>query len=782
MSIDEVKRVMLEFINEKYKAVLEYNHNMDLDNFKKSIKNELDNAVEEQITLFVNRIYTFDTVKTMKEVDLSIGDKVSTRGYYLIDDGGAANYEIMTYDSWYNLLPDDIKLLSSGIDGLGNPKLYKTTVDEYGNHTLSNGLVAKIITDKKTSPEQWGAKGDGITNDVWPFIHLFAQTKTGEINFKSDAVYSLGLTDGKDNPYKAFMVGNFLGNQYFYKPILANISDLNLYGNNCTITIPDNSWGDSGMGILNFGGNIINLIINNFNFDGNCYTMLDGNKTSNHTLVYAPGSLYSSQLGSFKTLQPRYDESLEYKKDNMPFKAVEINNWSIKNCKFQNAGTMINTQDSGGDFILIINPTALNDLSIENNEFINWGRWVFSIDLGGSGERLYNIRFNNNTCIQEDESNKVPYKRQRGLGWIDFESKKSFTNLEIKNNYVEGANGFAINGNSRVSEKVIIYGNNIIRPERNYRSIYPYAFEFYSVQLKDSLFSNNKITSNCGNIKLGYRLHNIKVNNNKIDVKFRVLGMFGDIIFDNNSSTLNSFVQVEGINWPEYIDDNGSKECNFIFTNNNSGLIGKFFDPSDINKYSYIKLRIENNTMNTFNIAAFGIEDFKFNPTQMDGNSAFSARGAVFTNNTFSLNNNPICGGGIYKVGDIITKNLQNTGVSRVDYYYDGTKLGIMDFDSYKYNFNNYYLITKNNIVKCIKEGYLPMGGQFGYADGDMKFVSGNKISSGSYIYTNTDLYIAVNDGTLGTTLDHKEGTALCGDVNMLYLCQLAQLTVSNIA
>lgn len=717
-------------------------------------------------------------VEQMKRSELKIGDIVKTKGYFKEDDGGQAMYEIMSYDQWYELLSSDIKAISYESDGLGNPRLIKTPVDEYGNHTLDNGLVAKLITNNGTTPEQWGAVGDGDTNDVYPFIHMFAQVKTGEINFNGDAVYSLGLTEGVDNPYRSYMAGTLLGGQLFYKPIMGNVKDLKLNGNGCTITIPDNQWGDSGMGIFNFTGDIENLAIENFSFDGNCYNILDGNKTTNHTIFYAPGSLYASQLGEYKTEHYKYDETLEKNNDNMPFKKSSINAWTIRNCNFKNSGTMVNTQDSGGDFILLVNPEELDGLYIEDNTFTNWGRWVFSIDLGGEGERLYNIKFNRNTCIQEDEIDKVHYKSQRGLGWIDFESKKCFTNLEVKDNYVEGANGFAINGNSKVSENVIISGNKINRPERNYKSIYPYAFEFYSVQLKDSEFDNNTISENCGDIKLGYRMDNVKITNNNIDVRFRVLGIYNDIIIDNNKSKLGYFVSVEGISYPEYINEEDDKQCDFIFTNNNSGITGTFFDPTDLNKYSYINLIIENNKMNVCNIAAFGINEFKFDTSQINDKSNFSARGAYFINTSYSVNNNPVVGGGRYKAGDIVTSNLQDSGISSVDYYYNGINLGIDNFSKFNYNFNRYYEETNRNIVICDEAGYVPMGGEFGHADSDIKFASGEKVSKGQYIYNDTGLYIACNDGVLGDKVEHREGIKISGEVELMYLDKLAVLKI----
>ena len=41
--------------------------------------------------------------------------------------------------------------------------------------------------------------------------------------------------------------------------------------------------------------------------------------------------------------------------------------------------------------------------------------------------------------------------KYRGLGWIDFEARKCWTNLEVNNNEVSGLVGFAINGNGKTT-------------------------------------------------------------------------------------------------------------------------------------------------------------------------------------------------------------------------------------------------------------------------------------------------------------------------------------------
>ena len=68
-----------------------------------------------------------------------------------------------------------------------------------------------------------------------------------------------------------------------------------------------------------------------------------------------------------------------------------------------------------------------------------------------------------------------------------------FFKFRNKNNKVNGLNGFAINGAGQVTENVIISGNTITRPNRDYKAAYPYMFNFYGVQIKDLVFQNNDI-------------------------------------------------------------------------------------------------------------------------------------------------------------------------------------------------------------------------------------------------------------------------------------------------
>ena len=195
-------------------------------------------------------VYNVNTVKELKTIEAKTGDTIITKGYYEVGDNGEAIYDIVTYEEYATLLPKDIQLVKNT---KGN--LVSTPVDEFGNHTLNNGLVAKMRITGEVRPEQYGAKGDGSNNDCQAFVHMFAQIKTGKIVFRENATYSLGMiyegdtiTSFKDNPYKAYMTGNLLGGQLYGKPIMANIKNVEFIGNNAKIELLNDQFGNNGMG------------------------------------------------------------------------------------------------------------------------------------------------------------------------------------------------------------------------------------------------------------------------------------------------------------------------------------------------------------------------------------------------------------------------------------------------------------------------------------------------------------------------------------------------------
>lgn len=719
-----------------------------------------------------NTIHYSDTVSSMLYTNAQIGDKIITSGYYAPNDNGCAEYEVVSYSDWYSTLSDDIKYIYK------NNNFIQTPVDEYGNHTLKNGLIAKLITQTSdgmyiTTPEQWGAKGDGLSNDIWPFIHLFAQTKTGNIIFKDYSTYIMGLTGNSlnnciDNPYRMWMCGNLLGGQSFYKPIMANVKNITLIGNNSLITIPEGLWGTSGMGIWNFCGDIDNLNISGFKFDGKSYSIYSNQKNSNHTLFYAPGTFFANVLGNLSESHPRYN------KETQSFTKGSINNFKIDHNEFKNSGTMYKTSgDYGGDFILIIDPYSLDGLYIEDNKFLYWGRWVLSIDLFGNGERLYNIKFNRNFC-RGDNSSEAPIINGwnwHGLGLIDFESKKCFTNIEMIDNDIEGQAGFAINGNSRISENILIKNNHWVHTGGGY----PYMFNCYSGFLENITFENNYLYGNENT--LGLATKNAYILNNTSSALFRIDNMYGDIIFDNNIGK-NSFSQLLYVNNTSnhiQIPFSNQESCNLLFKNNIGGInaLNMIYLPNIQN----IRINLENNCSDLLQINAFGCKTFIFNPIKMfDNKPNFTVRGAIFTDITYSFSQTPLVGGATYSIGDICTNNLSDSITLLPNSYYYNL---FNNLDKYGNNLQRW--LGENNIeeagLKCVKSGYLPTAGGWGFRYEDTQFSNNLKVQANAYIFTKDSLYLACNDGNLGTTAPtHTSGTEVNGSVRLMYICELGKV------
>ena len=736
------------------------------------------NTKEYTLNVVYAKETTVNTVADLKVGDFEIGDIVTTRGYYTVGDNGAAHYEIMTYDYWYeNVLPRDVRYLKQ--NNIWEP----TPIDEYGNHTLKNGNVAALVGNSYT-PEQWGAKGDGETNDVWPFIHMFAQVKTGEILCRSDATYILGLTGDidkdVDNPYRSYLCGTLLGGQYFYKPIMANVKNLVIDGNGCLVTQPDRQWGNSGMGMLNFAQDIENLEIKNFRFDGKGRTMFYSmdpnnfdetkiNKNSNHTIFYSSGQLY---LNGMPDGENHYKYGKEYNvlEPNASFKPSYIKNLNIHHNSFNDAGAMYSKAgDSGGDFILIINPTALDGLFIEDNVFENWGRWVFAIDLGGYGERLYNIKFNRNQCLGANREEVVGYDnwKWRALGLIDFETKKCFENVEFIGNTVIGSAGWAINGNSKVNRNFVIKDNYW----QHLGGGYPYGFELYSGIGSNIVFEGNELVG--VGVKPGYFTHDFTFINNYMTSSVRTAGVAGTIRFENNTSEERGFVRHLWNHVSNNYDDSfitmeqaRKDRIKVIFKNNDcfmGAMFNNFAEPEkDMAKYFDFDLDydvIMKSEVTAFNSnLAIDFQKAKYDSQSLYFNGVKSIGPLVDKNAISAI---------YFKKGQTAVNGLQTMGVLGGKFFREDL---VENFNTY--NGCNWGMYAQkhgysNVALECTEDGYLPGACQYGFRNQvtHIKYftepdANGNRVKAqdNAYICTDEDLYFTIAGGALDIVPTHKEG------------------------
>lgn len=151
-------------------------------------------------------IHTYDSVAVMKgDTKLKNGMHVKTKGYYNPNDGGNAEYIITNTQS----------------------------NSDY-QEELNNGLYATLLFNDYVTPEMFGAKGDGITDDTNSIQK--AIDVSNNIEFKK---YSYLITSD-----------------------LLLHSNLKINGKNSTITTSENNI--NGF----YGDNLENIEISNFKFEG----------------------------------------------------------------------------------------------------------------------------------------------------------------------------------------------------------------------------------------------------------------------------------------------------------------------------------------------------------------------------------------------------------------------------------------------------------------------------------------------------------------------------------
>ena len=772
-------------------------------------------------------------------LNVAEGTKVKTHGYYAVNDGGQAVYEIMSYDNWWNQLPIDLKLTTYHNDRVGvAPVFYKNPVDNFGNHKLNNGMVAKLLPnlDGYVRVEQWGLF-EGRYDNCRALVHCFANnTRNCKILFpknKTYIFYASWVTEVRDRKDEIFFttpwwvnLDNVCGNGNEYalihgsrataSPMIGNARNLEICGNGSTLR-----WGDgqvnSAFGLIECGGFIDGLKIHGLILDGNFKEQLyqkdkDGNiiyedkknsdgtiyKTPKEVITRAHGiSYFSAGFNTTSITSDWYIIDGNEKNTGIKFgdfknylgvedtNKTTFNNVEIYGCTIKNVGTKINIPDSGGDCILIINPIECNNLNIHNNKFLNWGRWAYAIDLGGSGERFHNHNFVQNICVQDKDNFSGQVNSDgtgtayRGLGWIDFEARKCFTNLNVSENYVLGANGWAFNGNGRISENIKINNNNIARPSYSWRSIYPYAFTFYSVYAKDLTIKHNSV--NGGSVSFGNLFYNTVIENNKF-IGTGTIGInnpFKNVLIKDNigEGTRNQLfsLNVGTLDWvnnenSEFYVPEEERITTVIFENNGEGgVCGNIINKDNDSYKKNISLIFRNNTFRKFNVNCFGIKDYQFTPDQLyKGDMAWSARGCKNGNAVISRAvDNPVPGGLYYKEGNLVTSTLSNVTRLYNPYYFKTA------FPQLK---NDNGSIKKDMDMYCTTEGVFPLNGEFLMCDGDTYFATGLKMSVGAFIYTLDNLYYVTVAGNLGDVEPtHTEGIAINGTCELLWVAPIAR-------
>lgn len=165
--------------------VTHYFDNLDVQNEINEKLDEMaeDGTLQEIIGAYLdaNALWCFDNVESMKNAtNLIDGSYAKTLGFYEKNDDGGANYKIRTITN------DDV------IDNA----LIIALNDE------TNNLIAELITNEKITPEMFGAKGDGTTDDT---IAIQKALNTAKPLYFSKKIYL--ISDTLTMPTESSIIG-----------------------------------------------------------------------------------------------------------------------------------------------------------------------------------------------------------------------------------------------------------------------------------------------------------------------------------------------------------------------------------------------------------------------------------------------------------------------------------------------------------------------------------------------------------------------------------------------
>ena len=236
--LQSLYELLQTYVNESIEAqntyINNYFNNLDV---QEEINNKLDDMLEngeldEIIQQFLqsNVFWTFDTVADMKAATNVIdGSYAETLGYYTINDGGASRYliqETQPVSGYYE--------------------------------TLTNGLYALLLIEEEVKPEQFGAYGDGTTDDSVPFATAISIVKNTNKVLKLNKSYyittpitlnqndRLNIIGNENNMYENRTYNIIIGNNDLFRG--ANLSEftdtrVGINMENVSFTATDGSMG-----------------------------------------------------------------------------------------------------------------------------------------------------------------------------------------------------------------------------------------------------------------------------------------------------------------------------------------------------------------------------------------------------------------------------------------------------------------------------------------------------------------------------------------------------------
>lgn len=547
-------------------------------------------------------VHTYDSVAVMKgDTKLKNGMHVKTKGYYNPNDGGNAEYIITN-----------------------------TQINSDYQEELNNELYATLLFNDYVTPEMFGAKGDGITDDTNSIQK--AIDVSNNIEFKKDS--------------------------YLITSDLLLHSNLKINGKNSTITTSENNI--NGF----YGDNLENIEISNFKFEGvkRAINIRNSNNIYIHDLNVSTTEwgilLYLTDLFRVEDIIFNQVRTSSYSNKD----GVHINGGKhgiIKNIYGTTDDDMIalNADETGGTIGEISNIIIDNVNTLNNQEYGLINSTYRGIKLLSNGSLIDNITIQNcNISVDYEEAVILTGNENASIGDVYINNcvlnKKHTRNnhiieiavpykkLNISNckiiNTQSTSGSFIHESNNYIRNNLIIDNVEFIDNSSNERGIIS-----LSGGSKDSLTINNincimdhtfQLITIKENIK-NVNINNIFTKNQRFIIAVQNDGTVNKINLSNISSVdgtsvINIKGQVTNLNLNNIITDNTNYVCNI-----ETEQLGLIVSGSNINSYTINSL----DAANTNNIRIKSGLITEFIPSVARGGDTFIYRNnGVFTPKIYS--------------------------------------------------------------------------------------------------------------------------------------------------
>lgn len=399
--------------------------------------------VQDEMDKMYNKPYYFNSVAEMKNADyLKEGDCVITLGYYEANDGEGAFYKIR------NITSSDV------VDNINIIQL-----------NISNNLIAEKINDKKiyATPEMFGAKGDGETDDTEAFkncIDFACASKLPIFAFKN---YLISDTLNITNSITIFGSKN--------KKLVDSIHNMNDF----TFIFTGVNYLFSSKSEYNYS------LFENITIKGN--SINNAFKNQGYRNTYNNVAIYNCDVGIDFVGESQY-----WRGEN-----------EILNCYFEKCGISIKIQNTNYADSHIRNSIFVGEGFAIKGSFNAWSL-TDSHDYSVEGieiTHLANAQISNNYF---DKSRKLPFIKAS----IDYSSGALITNNKfLTGDGIENVENSLIEINNNISSNLVITNN--VGSGIRYSNVYFVKFTG-SAGISFS-FSNNQMFKIVGKLLKGYPLN-----------------------------------------------------------------------------------------------------------------------------------------------------------------------------------------------------------------------------------------------------------------------------------